>query len=42
MLIVILDEGLYGDWLFAPVSASREFLRQYPSDGLFPEARPIR
>lgn len=39
-MVVILDEGLYGDWLAAPVSESREFLRQYPSDRLISEARP--
>lgn len=39
-MVVILDESLYGDWLSAPVLESREFLRQYPSDGLISEARP--
>lgn len=35
--VVILNEQDYGDWLQAPVSASRDFLRLFPADNLIAE-----
>lgn len=33
-MVVILPRGLYGDWLNATVTNSRDFIRQYPADRL--------
>ena len=33
-MVVILPRGLYRDWLYAPASDSREFIRQFPADRL--------
>lgn len=39
-MVVILPQGLYGDWLTASPDQSQEFMRQYPSDRLEAEGRP--
>lgn len=33
-MVVILNEQDYDAWLQAPAADSRQFLRQYPADGL--------
>ena len=33
-MVVILNEGSYGDWLHASAAESRAFLRQFPADNL--------
>lgn len=33
-IVVILPEGDYGDWLIAPVNATRDFLVPFPADRL--------
>lgn len=40
--VVILPQGLYNDWLSAPVEESLEFIQLYPADRLMAEARPIK
>lgn len=37
-MVVILDEGLYDDWLNAPTRDSHSFMRQFPSDNLLATA----
>jgi putative SOS response-associated peptidase YedK len=36
-MVVILDETDYDAWLAAPVTHSRDFLRQFPADNLVGE-----
>ncbi len=39
-MVVILPEGAYGDWLTAPIEATRDFLIAFPSDKLV--ATPVK
>jgi putative SOS response-associated peptidase YedK len=41
-MVVILDEAEYDAWLDCPVERQREFLRQYPAQGLVAEPAPLR
>jgi putative SOS response-associated peptidase YedK len=38
--VVVLPQGLYSDWLDAPVEASQEFMRLYPADRLCAVGQP--
>jgi putative SOS response-associated peptidase YedK len=42
-MVVVLDENDYDAWLVAPVSETRAFLLQFPSNGLVAETaqRPL-
>src|SRR3546814_2340873 len=39
--VVILPQGLYSDWLDAPVEASQEFMRLYPADRLCADRKSV-
>ncbi|MCU0775490.1 MAG: SOS response-associated peptidase [Ideonella sp.] len=41
-MVVVLDEADYDAWLDSPVERQRDFLRQYPSEGLVAEPAPLR
>ena len=38
-MVVILNETDYDPWLQASANESRDFLQQYPADGLLAEAK---
>lgn len=39
-MVVVLPQGRYADWLTATPNESQDFMRQYPADRLYAEARP--
>ena len=38
-MVVILAEGQYEEWLYAPAAESMEYMLQYPAERLVAEAK---